>query len=183
MVRNVDGTNNSRETITYQVECNVYYKGHVERLKMDMCNLGKIKVILGILWLVAHNPEINQKTREVKITRCLPLCGRRSQIKEKVKKVVTLEEERIVKQAIDDKEDWGKEEEMEEDHRKIEKMVSKRFLKWKKVFGRQSWKGCQLGKFGIILQISKRCSNCRKKGFICYLKWKGKKFRNSWRTS
>ena len=59
MVRNVDGTNNSRETITYQVECNMYYKGHVERLKMDMCNLGKIKVILGILWLVAHNPEIN----------------------------------------------------------------------------------------------------------------------------
>jgi len=29
-VRNVDGTNNSGETITYQVEYNVFYKGHIE---------------------------------------------------------------------------------------------------------------------------------------------------------
>ena len=35
---------------------------------------------------------------------------------------------------IDDKEDWGREEEIEEDHRKIEEMVLKKFLKWKKVF-------------------------------------------------
>jgi len=32
--------------------------------------------------------------------------------------------------VIDNKEDWGKEEEIEEDHRKIEEMVPKRFLKW-----------------------------------------------------
>jgi len=31
--------------------------------------------------------------------------------------------------VIDDKEDWGKEEEMEEDHRKIEEMVPRKFLK------------------------------------------------------
>jgi len=31
--------------------------------------------------------------------------------------------------VIDDKEDWGREEEIEEDHRKIEKMVPKKFLK------------------------------------------------------
>jgi len=35
---------------------------------------------------------------------------------------------------IDNKEDWGKEEEIEEDHRKIEEIVPKKFLKWKKVF-------------------------------------------------
>jgi len=29
-VRNVDSTNNSGETITYQVEYNVFYKGHIE---------------------------------------------------------------------------------------------------------------------------------------------------------
>ena len=79
--------------------------------------------------MAAHNPEINWETREVKITRCPPLCGRRSQTKEKVKRVVILEEEKIVRWAINDKEDWGKEEEMEEDHRKIEEMVPKRFLK------------------------------------------------------
>jgi len=48
-IRNVNGTNNSREAITYQVECNMYYKGHVERIRMDMCDLEKTKVILGIL--------------------------------------------------------------------------------------------------------------------------------------
>jgi len=50
-VRNVDRTNNSRGAIIHQVEVNVYYKGHVERIKMDICNLGKTEVILGILWL------------------------------------------------------------------------------------------------------------------------------------
>ena len=36
IVRNVNGTNNSREAITHQVEVNVYYKGHVERMRMDI---------------------------------------------------------------------------------------------------------------------------------------------------
>jgi len=48
-VRNVDGTNNSREVITYQVEVNVYYKNHIKRMRIDMCNLGKTDVILDIL--------------------------------------------------------------------------------------------------------------------------------------
>ena len=59
MVRNVNGTNNSAGTITYQVEANMYYKGHIERMRMDVCNLGKTDVILGMLWLQVHNPEIN----------------------------------------------------------------------------------------------------------------------------
>jgi len=70
------------------------------------------------------------------MTRYPPLCGRGSQTKEKVKRVVTLEEEKIVRWTIDDKEDWGKEEEMEENYRKIKEIVPKRFLKWKKVFGK-----------------------------------------------
>ena len=47
-------------------------------------------------WLAAHNPKINWETREVKMIRCLPLCGRRSPKKEKAKRVVILEEEKIV---------------------------------------------------------------------------------------
>ena len=50
--------------------------------------------------------------------------------------MATEEEEKIVCWAIDDKENWGKEEEMEKDHRKIEEMVSKKFLKWRKVLGK-----------------------------------------------
>ena len=136
VVKNVDGTNNSGGAITHQVECNVFYKGHMERMRMDICDLGKTEVILGIPWLVAHNPEINWETREVKMTRCPLLCGGGSQKKEKVKRVAIEEEEKIVCWAIDDKEDWKREEEIEEDHRKIEEMVPRRFLKWKKVFGK-----------------------------------------------
>ena len=104
-IRNVDGTNNSGGAITHQVECNVFYKGHMERMRMDVCDLGKTKVILGMPWLAVHNLEINWETGEVKMMRCLPLCGRKSQKKEKVKRVVTEEEEKIVRWAIDDKED------------------------------------------------------------------------------
>jgi len=50
-VRNIDRINNSGEAITHQVEVNMYYKSHVERMRMDMYNLGKTDVILGMLWL------------------------------------------------------------------------------------------------------------------------------------
>jgi len=108
----------------------------MERMRMDVCDLGKTEVILDMPWLAAHNPEINWETGEVKMTRCPPLCGRRSQKKENIKRVATEEEEKIVQWAIDDKEDWGREEEIEEDHRKIEEMVPRKFLKWRKVFGK-----------------------------------------------
>jgi len=47
-IRNVDGTNNSKGAIIHQVECNVFYKGHVERMRIDVCDLEKTKVILGM---------------------------------------------------------------------------------------------------------------------------------------
>jgi len=77
-VRNVDGTNNSGGAITHQIEVNVYYKNYIKRMRMDICNLGKTEIILGMPWLVAYNSEINWEMGEVKMTRCLPLCGRMS---------------------------------------------------------------------------------------------------------
>jgi len=47
-VKNVDRTENSEGNITYQVEVNVFYKNHVERMRMDVCNLEKTEVILGM---------------------------------------------------------------------------------------------------------------------------------------
>ena len=79
--------------------------------------------------MVVHNPEINWETGEVKMTRCLPLYGRESQKRKKVKIIATEEEEKIVCWVIDNKEDWGKEEEIKENYRKIEEMVPKKFLK------------------------------------------------------
>ena len=137
MVRNVDGTNNSRGAIIHQIEVSVYYKGHVERMRMDVCDLGKMEVILGMLWLQAHNLEINWETGEVKMTRCPPLCSRTGpRGVKKGKRIATLEEEKIIRWAIDDKEDWGREEEIKENYRKIEELVPRKFLKWRKVFGK-----------------------------------------------
>jgi len=128
-VRNVNGMNNSRRAITHQIEANVYYKGYVERMRIDVCNLGKTEVILGMPWLAAYNLEINWETGEVKMTRFLPLCSGKGHKKGKVKQIATLEEEKIIRWAIDDKEDWEKEEEIEEDYKKIKEIVSKKFLK------------------------------------------------------
>jgi len=102
MVRNVDGTNNSKGAITHKVEVNVYYKGHVKRMRMDVCDLKRIDIILGMLWLQAYNPEINWKTGEVKMTRYPPLYRRDMNLEEgnkmkKGKRVVTLEKEKIVR--------------------------------------------------------------------------------------
>jgi len=73
--------------------------------------------------------------------KCPPLCGRNTRLKEgkrtkKERRVATLEEEKIVRWAVDNKKDWGREETVEADHRKIEEMVPQKFLKWKKVFGK-----------------------------------------------
>ena len=71
------------------------------------------------------------------MTRCPPLCSRtRPRGVEKEKRVAILEKEKIVRWAIDDKKDWGRKEEIEEDHRKIEELVPRKFLKWRKVFGK-----------------------------------------------
>jgi len=73
-------------------------------------------VILGMLWLAAHNLEIDWEKGEVKITRCPSICRKRKQEEEKkeVKKV-----------------------EKDEDEKTLKRLVPKRFWKWKKVFGKR----------------------------------------------
>jgi len=46
-VRNVDGTSNSGGAITHKVEVNMFYKGHVERVQMDIYELEKTNMIFG----------------------------------------------------------------------------------------------------------------------------------------
>jgi len=65
-------------------------------MRIDVCDLGKMEMILGMPWLVVHNPEINWETGEVKIMRCLPLCGGGSQKRKKVRMTATEKEEKIV---------------------------------------------------------------------------------------
>ena len=52
-------------------------------MKLDVCNLERTEVILGMLWLVAYNPEINWEIEEVKMMRCLALCRKNREKKEK----------------------------------------------------------------------------------------------------
>ena len=116
----------------------MYYKGYIERMKIDVCDLEKTDVILGMLQLQIHNLEINWEIGEVKIIRCLPLCRRNIKLKKekkakRVKRVATIEEEKIVRWAVYNKENWRKGEEIA-DYRKIEEMVPQRFLRQKKVF-------------------------------------------------
>jgi len=116
LVRNVDGTANAGGAIMHQVKCNMFFKGHMERARMDVCNLGKTELILGMSWLAVHNLEIDWEKGEVKMTYCPPICRRRKQeVKEKkVRKTEKNENEEVLK-----------------------KLVSRRFWKWKKVFGKK----------------------------------------------
>ena len=75
-VRNVDGSLNKERPIEHTVEVNIYYQGHRERTEIDVIGGQKWTVILGMLWLAHHNPEIDWRTREVKITRCPKECGK-----------------------------------------------------------------------------------------------------------
>ena len=73
-VRNVDRFFNKKEPIKHTVEVNIYYQEHRERTEIDVIRRQKWNVILEIPWLVCYNPEINWRTGEVKITRCLKEC-------------------------------------------------------------------------------------------------------------
>jgi len=102
LVRNVDGTANVGGVIMYQVECNMFFKGYIERVRMDVCNLGKTEVILGMLWLAAHNPEIDWEKREVKIMQCLPICEKKKQKGKgkEVKKAEKNKDEEVLRKLV-----------------------------------------------------------------------------------
>jgi len=72
----------------------MFLKGHVERVRMNICNLGKTEVILGMPWLVAHNPEIDWKKGEVRMTRYPPICGKRKQEEKREKEVKGIERDK-----------------------------------------------------------------------------------------
>jgi len=45
-------------------------------MEIDMIGGQKWMVILGMPWLAHHNPEIDWRTGEVKMTRCPKECGK-----------------------------------------------------------------------------------------------------------
>jgi len=75
-VRNVDRSFNKEGPIENTVDVNIYYQGHRERMEIDVISGQKWMVILGMPWLAHHNPEIDWRTGEVKMTRCLEECSK-----------------------------------------------------------------------------------------------------------
>jgi len=102
LVQNVDGMINVGEAIMHQVEYNIFFKGHMERARIDMCNLGKMELILDMLWLAAHNPEIDWEKGEVKMICCPPICGRRKQEggEEKARKIEKDEDKETLRRLV-----------------------------------------------------------------------------------
>jgi len=82
-IQNMNRTENSGRLVTYEIKVNMYYQEHVERMKLDVCDLGRTEVILGMLWLTIHNPEINWETKEINMTKCPALCEKNREKKEK----------------------------------------------------------------------------------------------------
>jgi len=159
-MRNIDRSLNKEGPIEYTVEVNIYFKGHRERMEIDMIRGQKWTVILEIPWLACHNLEIDWRTREVKLIRCPEECekqwrpeqeksgwqkqkkeeakaeaGRKQEEREKRKQ----KERKIVevKRVVEKWEIWNEEEEAARSEKEVKKLVPKKFHQWIKVFGKK----------------------------------------------
>ena len=145
-MRNVDGTLNYVRPIVDMVEVEIFFKGHKERTLIDVIEGQRWSVILSMPWLRRHNPEIDWKTGEVKMTRCSDEYGKKwktgRQMKlgwkkqeerkeKKERRRPTIEEEKMIARIVKEKE--NKEEDLIE-LRATEEMVPKQFHKYLKVF-------------------------------------------------
>ena len=54
-------------------------------MSIDVIGGQKWSVILGMSWLECHNPEINWKTGEIKITRCPDECRKKWRVGKQTK--------------------------------------------------------------------------------------------------
>jgi len=58
-IRNMNGFFNKEVPIEHIVEVDIYYQEYGERIEIDVIGKQKWSVILEMLWLVYHNPEID----------------------------------------------------------------------------------------------------------------------------
>ena len=82
-IRNVDRSFNKKGPIEHTIEVNIYYQEYRKRTEIDIIREQKWSVILGMLQLAHHNPEIDWRTGEVKITRCPEEYGKQWRLKQK----------------------------------------------------------------------------------------------------
>ena len=76
-VRNIDSILNYVGLIVDIVKVEIFSKGHKERTLINVIRGKKWGVILGMPWLACYNSEIDWKTGEVQMTRCLEEYGKK----------------------------------------------------------------------------------------------------------
>ena len=128
--------------------------------------IGKQKwsIVLGILWLAYHNPEINWRTEEVKMMRCPEECRkqwrpkqgkprwqkqkeeeakeeaekkREEKVERQKKRKLKKEKTIEVKRVAEEWEIWDEEEEVAKSEAEAKKLVLEQFHKWIKVFSKK----------------------------------------------
>ncbi len=119
-------------------------------------------MIIGMPWLARHNPEVNWRTGEVKMTRCPPECGRQWRPKQgksgwqkqkeeeaKKKQKETGRERRKTEEKQKRRKNggckkvkrkngkYGTRRRKQRSRRRCKKLVPEKFHKWIKVFGKK----------------------------------------------
>jgi len=71
----MDGTPNEAVHITEIVDLIIQYKNHSERSSFHVMSIGQTPVILGHMWVMEHNPDIDWLIGGIIMTRCPASCG------------------------------------------------------------------------------------------------------------
>ncbi len=72
----MDSSFNKEKFIEHTVEVNIYFQGYRERIEIDVIRGQKWSVILEIPQPVHYNSEIDWRTEEVKMMRCVEKYGK-----------------------------------------------------------------------------------------------------------
>ena len=99
-VRNIDSILNYVGSIVDIVKVEIFFKGYKKRTSIDVIGDQKWSVILDMPWLGRHNPEIDWKRGEVKITRCLDECGKKWRVEKQTKPEWKKQEEKEEKKEM-----------------------------------------------------------------------------------
>jgi len=75
-VRNINNAFNHKRPVEHIVKAELFYRRHKEKTEINVIREQKQSIILGMPWLACYNLEINWKTGEMKIMRCLDKCGK-----------------------------------------------------------------------------------------------------------
>ena len=105
LVYNVDGSRNSVGSITHKATLIMIHKGHREKVTFEICDLGKVNLIIGYTWLKKHNPEIDWNTREIEFTRCPTECNMAKPEKKKATRKARAFKYKASVDEVDDEED------------------------------------------------------------------------------